>query len=413
MNSSDMDSSDTGSASETGSTSDPKATEKSEASVDETKASESGTENQSAMSPSDALADAVKQAAGNAKQRPGSSLILIPPVTRKGEGLHATASQGDEASASSSGKGFGRASAFGEGLRAQFNAKRGVMKDKWQRYAIPAALGFCLFGVGIATGGQFFSGAGKSAVFGAANPRLTQAALDQSEMRKVTKQLNDEIHALQIRVDAMRASTQSAAPDDIHGLRKSVDALRASLDTVKTETSTQITDLNAKIARLQHEEARGQPFDKSGRDEHAAAAAGGAAEMHAGLNPANANVIHPGTQASNNTTTIHPTAPATTGTTTQHAQHGDTQTALAGPPLPKDQVQPPSPDAKKKPQQMLVGWVIRDVYRGVALIDGPDGTIEVAKGDVIQGAGTVESIEHRNGGWVLVTNRGIVGSVRE
>ena len=33
--------------------------------------------------------------------------------------------------------------------------------------------------------------------------------------------------------------------------------------------------------------------------------------------------------------------------------------------------------------------VVRDVYRGVALIDGPDGTIEVSKGDMIPGAGTV------------------------
>lgn len=350
------------------------------------------------MSPSDALAEAVKSAAGSAKQRPGSSLILIPPVTRKSEGVHANASQSDEASASSTNKGFGRAAAFGEGLRAQFNARRGVMKDRWQRYAIPAALGFCLFGVGIATGGQFFGSVGKSTVFGAANPKLTQVALDQTEMRKATKKLSDEIHALQVRLDTMHASAQTGSPGDMRSLTKSVDALRASLDTLKTETSARINDLDAKVAHLQHEEARAQPFDKSGHDEHAvAAAATGATEMHPGINPANANAIHTGTQASNNST-IHPSAPATTGAT------HDTQTALAG---------PPSPDAKRKPQQMLVGWVVRDVYRGVALIDGPEGTIEVAKGDVIQGAGTVESIEHRNGGWVLVTNRGIVGSVRE
>src|SRR5579872_4689557 len=222
MNSSDMDSSDTGSASETGSSSDPKATENSEASVEETKAAASDAENQSSnqssmsssMSPSDALADAVKSAAAS-KQRPGSSLILIPPVTRKSEGVHANASQSDEASASSTSKGFGRAAAFGEGLRAQFNARRGVMKDRWQRYAIPAALGFCLFGVGIATGGQFFGSVGKSTVFGAANPKLTQVALDQSEMRKATKKLSDEIHALQVRLDTMHASAQTGSPGDM------------------------------------------------------------------------------------------------------------------------------------------------------------------------------------------------------
>jgi hypothetical protein len=378
-----MDSSDT-SSSEKGS-SDPNATETSDASIEKANAAESpaaaSSTNFSGKSASEALAEAVQH---GSHARPGSSLILIPPVTRKTESAHASPPPREDTTASGSGLGSARTSRFSADFRSKLNGNRQIFKDKWQRYAAPAALGLCLFGVGLATGGQFF-GTGNSG----GSAKL--AAVDMTDMRHITKKLNDEIHALQTRV-----ASQSAAPDDIRGLKKSVDGLKASLDSIKAETSTQIVELNAKIDHLQHEEVR----------------ATGTSANHANA-IANDTAIHTGVQPGS---TIRPPSPGITGSIGHSgaAHSGDIQTALIGPPLPpKDQMQQPAPaDTKKKPETLLVDWVVRDVYRGVALIDGPDGTIEVSKGDMIPGAGTVESIEHRNGGWVLVTSRGIVASIR-
>ena len=52
--------------------------------------------------------------------------------------------------------------------------------------------------------------------------------------------------------------------------------------------------------------------------------------------------------------------------------------------------------------------MVRDVYRGIALVEGPQGAVEVMPGDTLPGAGTVRAIERRGDGWVVVTSRGYV-----
>ncbi len=340
-----------------------------------------------ASSASDAAVEAARE---SAKPRPGSSLILIPPVTRLNEGAQASPPPRSETAA-----GFSAARAA---------KKPPISKGAMLRYGVPAALGFCLFGAGIATGGQFF-GTGTP---NAASPAATAAALapaaagtsgkvvhvataDQTEMRHLTKKLTDEVHALQARVEAMRTAPQTTGTtsEDVRSLKKSVDALRASFESSKAETGATIAVLTAKIDRLQHDEARLQtPAERVVHGEKPITAA-----------PiTTASVTHPATPH-----VTGPAAPIETAVATPSAAKPVTQAATPS----------PSVEPKKKPQQMLVNWVVRDVYRGVALVEGPEGQFEVGRGDPIPGAGTVESIEKRNGGWVLVTSRGIVGSVRE
>jgi len=50
------------------------------------------------------------------------------------------------------------------------------------------------------------------------------------------------------------------------------------------------------------------------------------------------------------------------------------------------------------------GWILRDVRRGTAFIEGRAGAfIEVEQGDVVPGLGRVESIKKQDGRWVVVT----------
>lgn len=345
-------------------------------------AKSSSTMNASAMDASgkDSPKDAPKEISADAlKPRPGSSLILIPPVTRKSDGPQASAAPKSDAGATSA--------PFATARSAKTSR---ISKGTLLRYGIPAALGLCLFGVGIATGGQFFGGASSvppataSASNAGAAKVVHTAAVDQTaELRRLTKKLTEEVHALQARVDSMHPAASS---EDVRSLKKSVEALRASFESTKTETGATIAILSSKVDHLQHETtARAQtptPNERSARSE----------KPVAGAPVTTASVTHPG--AAPHTTAASPA-----------------ETAMATPANAKPTATAAEP--KKKPEKLLANWVVRDVYRGVALIDGPEGSLEVTRGDPIPGAGTVESIERRNGGWVLVTSRGVVASARD
>ena len=54
------------------------------------------------------------------------------------------------------------------------------------------------------------------------------------------------------------------------------------------------------------------------------------------------------------------------------------------------------------------GWVVRDVQRGTALIEGRMGLIEVDQGDVVPGLGRIDAIRKQDGRWVVVTSKGTI-----
>lgn len=59
----------------------------------------------------------------------------------------------------------------------------------------------------------------------------------------------------------------------------------------------------------------------------------------------------------------------------------------------------------------LFGYVVRDVHRGVAIVESRRGEIlEVYPGVQVPGAGRVQSIKRRGGKWVVVTSRGTIDS---
>jgi hypothetical protein len=52
--------------------------------------------------------------------------------------------------------------------------------------------------------------------------------------------------------------------------------------------------------------------------------------------------------------------------------------------------------------------VVRDVRRGIALIEGRYGLIEVETGDTLPGLGRIEGIRKQDGRWIVVTSRGLI-----
>ncbi|HEX8165380.1 MAG TPA: hypothetical protein VF601_06270 [Beijerinckiaceae bacterium] len=83
-------------------------------------------------------------------------------------------------------------------------------------------------------------------------------------------------------------------------------------------------------------------------------------------------------------------------------------------PVPPQEV-PRSEHAKAEPRpekaMPIEGWVLREVYDGMALIEGRNKRLhEIAPGQSLPGIGKVEAIERRGRAWVVVTNRGIITS---
>jgi hypothetical protein len=64
------------------------------------------------------------------------------------------------------------------------------------------------------------------------------------------------------------------------------------------------------------------------------------------------------------------------------------------------------------PKSGVEGWVVRDVHRGTALIEGRMGMIEVEQGDLVPGLGRVDAIRKQDGRWVVVTSRGLITTGR-
>jgi len=236
-------------------------------------------------------------------------------------------------------------------------------------YGARAALAACLFGFAWAAGSYFSTGQLPFYAFKPppAPPVATQESVARAEMLRTAQEMAEDIRALKANVEALRAA-QSRSGNDVPAL----EGLNSRLDAVKAETGASIAELSGKVENMQREpEAKlSQVIERLDRIERQIALA------TASLGPASAS----GAAAAGK--------PA--------------QPAVA-------QAKPPLETAKGHPQ-LITNWVVRDVYDGIALVESPRGSIEVAPGEIIPGAGVVKSIERRGAGWIVITSRGLVDS---
>jgi hypothetical protein len=73
----------------------------------------------------------------------------------------------------------------------------------------------------------------------------------------------------------------------------------------------------------------------------------------------------------------------------------------------------PLPPAPVPSAGIVPGWAVRDVYRGVAMLQSRlGGMVEVEPGDVLPSLGRIESIRRQDGRWVVMTSRGMITSLR-
>lgn len=246
-------------------------------------------------------------------------------------------------------------------------------REKISNYLTQTALVLGLLGFGWALSAQFAdSGSSREAQ----NAQKTAKA-EQNQIAA----LSAEITSLKEAVEATRAAAKNQNSDEVRALKKSLDSVKAGLEAVKTETNSTIVQLGSKFDHAQHEPAAKlqQIADRLEHIEKQVASnlAGGGSSIAAKTSP------HP-----------LPPAPATVqkiSSVTHTAALADTD----------------------RPFPLISNWVVRDVYDGIALVEGEYGAIQVGPGENIPGAGRVKSIERRGNGWIVITSRGFVDSARD
>ena len=235
-------------------------------------------------------------------------------------------------------------------------------------------------------------GWGAGAHLGASPPPAPKvAALQKSDVAQLvgqseatqrleTRQLADEVRALKSGLSVMQASLDRGRPaEDVKAFKASVEALRQGLDAAKSDTSGALAQLSGKLDRADQGTAQ-KLVQIAERLDRLARTSDPKADQKP--DPMPVGSIAP----------VPPPRPATV------------QPLLAP-------SQPPAKTAEAQPLKAPIpGWVLRDVYDGVALVEGRDGYREVSVGQAIPGAGKVEAIERRGRRWVLVTSLGFIGS---
>ena len=254
-------------------------------------------------------------------------------------------------------------------------------------YGSRAALVVFLLGCGYLASGQFFHAdpAAKPEHLAKA-PAPAPESAEHAEFRRVTNEMAEDIRSLKASLASLHSSVaQAQNGDEIRALKKSLDGAKTGLEASKAETNASIAQLAAKIEHLQREQAAKlqQVLEKAERAD----------------------------QRANS-------APLTTASIPAPTQIGTANPALVAKlqsqaPAPSAQIQTNTVDPQKKIQQPIANWVVRDVYDGIALVEGPGGAFEVMQGENIPGVGVVKSIERRGNGWIVVTNRGLVEYARD
>lgn len=174
----------------------------------------------------------------------------------------------------------------------------------------------------------------------------------KSEIARLRKAL-DQSKANQAALSKAAAGQAAAGQDDVKALKEEVAGLQKTLDATRESSAAKIDALTAKLDQPKEDAAR-------------------LAELQARID-----------RLEKTSSTRTAAEPETTG-------------SVGG---------QPSPDAGA---QVVRNWVVRDVYDGVALIEGRNGLVEVMRGAKVPALGRIQKIERRDRQWVVITDRGLI-----
>ena len=201
-----------------------------------------------------------------------------------------------------------------------------------------------------------------------------------------TRRIAEDLRAMKESIAALNKgavrSVQAPAPSkDLEAMKASLAALDDGLERLKQDTSGRLTQLTAQLDRV----------EKSGGDT-------------AKITPLVDRLDRIERQTATLVTGSIPQQGAGSSAQEQPRLRGQTQAQVQ-----VAKAEEAKPDPK---QQRLEGFLLREIFDGVALIEGRRGIIEVALGQNIAGVGRIEKFERRGRQWVVVTDKGFIPSVQ-
>jgi hypothetical protein len=205
-----------------------------------------------------------------------------------------------------------------------------------------------------------------------------QEAQRQEAQGQELRQLAEDVRALKDSFAGLQTSLGRARPaDDVKVLKAGLEALKLGLDASKSDMAGALSQLSGKLDRADQGTAQklAQIAERLDR-----------LERKPDPMPVGSIAPQPPARPSN----VLPL------------------------PLPGGaRPQPKSIEASvlAPPKAPIQGWVLREVYGGIALVEGRGGYREVQVGEAIPGAGKVEAIEKRGRRWVVVTSQGLIAEV--
>jgi hypothetical protein len=200
-----------------------------------------------------------------------------------------------------------------------------------------------------------------------------------AERAKETESLSLAVKSLEMRLDAIDGAKSS---DDLADLRRSIGEMKATVVSAR-EFNGALAQLSQRVDKLDHEE--GAKVDKlSDRVDHEAGAV--TTELAARIDKLEKRIVSP------------VSAPA------QAPQPGQSSV------LPKinANVSMETTGSIEKPRPVLRSYIVLDARDDFALVAGRYGEREVRQGEYLPGAGRIERIERKDGGWIILTSQGLI-----
>ncbi len=227
----------------------------------------------------------------------------------------------------------------------------------------------------------------KPSVPPAPKPTPTTAVVDETtELRRSNQKMAADLGALRASLETLRASLhQDKTADQLRQLAAGLDGVKSGLAAAKSETSVTLAQVTSRIDHMPHPDVAPrlqQLAERLDRMEHQDADR----TVTASLPPA---------PAKSSPVAVPPVKPQAAARTPEPVADPARKSA------------PAEADAAKKPA-VLVDWVVRDVYDGVAVVESKRGPMEVVPGVAIPGAGTVKSIDRHGSGWTVTTSKGLI-----
>ena len=221
------------------------------------------------------------------------------------------------------------------------------------------------------------------------NDHRRQAGL-LAEHAHQTEALLRTVDALTARLNALDSAKSH---DELVELRRSIGEIRSG-SASSLELGSALAQLSQRMEKLDREE--NAKVDKLGeRFDHEAGAQ--TAELSARIEKLEKKVVAAAAPA------LAP-APSPPANTTAQPK------LPASPPKLGPNVSMETTGSIERPRPLLRRYVVLGARDDVALIEGRDGERAVRPGDFLPGAGRVERIERTEGGWVVLTDQGLIAA---